>query len=501
MFSAKTYTARRHELRTKIGSGIILLPGNSLSPNNYPNNAYYFRQDSSFRYYFGLNVPSVVGVIDADTGEEALYGDDFTVEDIIWTGPQPTLREMGAGAGVTATFPMAELEKRLRRAISLGRRVHYLPPYRGETKFQLSALLGIKPALLHDYKSVDLMFAVAEMREKKSAEEVEEMERAFRIGYEMHTTAMRMCRPGVVERQIAGAIEGVAKSQGQGVSFPSIVSQHGETLHNLNADGVLEEGRLLLCDAGGETVEGYLHQLYFTYPQQGGTEALVKALIKRLSPKVKIHTGTEVLSVKKQQDIFIIETTKGSFSSERLVSTMPVNLLAKQYENTPEDIRKTAEELKYNSIVIAVVNVKPDAAKDNFAFMIADKEVKFHRLSKLDFLGRHYHKENSVSYMLEITYRKNDLTDLASDEEITQQIIDGLQKSGFISSQEDVNFTDLKRFEYAYVIYDLNHRRNMDKLKDYFKGEGINLNGRFGSFEYLNMDAVIKQSKQLADNF
>jgi len=246
MFSAKTYTARRHELRTKIGSGIILLPGNSLSPNNYPNNAYYFRQDSSFRYYFGLNVPSVVGVIDADTGEEALYGDDFTVEDIIWTGPQPTLREMGAGAGVTATFPMAELEKRLRRAISLGRRVHYLPPYRGETKLQLSALLGIKPALLHDYKSVDLMFAVAEMREKKSAEEVEEMERAFRIGYEMHTTAMRMCRPGVVERQIAGAIEGVAKSQGQGVSFPSIVSQHGETLHNLNADGVLEEGRLLL---------------------------------------------------------------------------------------------------------------------------------------------------------------------------------------------------------------------------------------------------------------
>ena len=134
MFSAKTYTARRHELRTKIGSGIILFPGNPLSPNNYPNNAYYFRQDSSFRYYFGLNVPSVVGVIDADTGEEALYGDDFTVEDIIWTGPQPTLREMGAGVGITATFPMAELEKRLRKAVALGRRVHYLPPYRGENQ-------------------------------------------------------------------------------------------------------------------------------------------------------------------------------------------------------------------------------------------------------------------------------------------------------------------------------------------------------------------------------
>lgn len=269
MFSAKTYSARRQELRAKIGSGIILLPGNPLTPNNYPNNAYYFRQDSSFRYYFGLNVPSVVGVIDADTGEEALYGDDFTVEDIIWTGPQPTLREMGEEAGVATTFPMAELEARLRTAVALGRRIHYLPPYRGETKLQLSALLGIEPALLHAYKSVDLMFAVAEMRETKSAEEIEAMERAFRIGYEMHLTAMKMCREGVVERQIAGAIEGIAKSAGQGVSFPSIVSQHGETLHNLNADGVLTPGRLLLCDAGAESVEGYCSDHTRTYPVSG----------------------------------------------------------------------------------------------------------------------------------------------------------------------------------------------------------------------------------------
>ena len=269
MFSAKTYTARRHELRTKIGSGIILLPGNPLTPNNYPNNAYYFRQDSTFRYYFGLNVPSLVGLIDADSGEEALYGDDFTVEDIIWTGPQPTLHELGAGVGVTATFPMAELEGRLRKAIALGRRIHYLPPYRGETKLQLSALLGIKPALLHDYKSVELMFAVAEMREKKSAEEIEAMERAFGIGYEMHTLAMRMCRAGVVEREIAGAIEGVAKSKGQGVSFPSIVSQHGETLHNLNSEGVLADGRLLLVDAGGENLMNYCSDHTRTYPVSG----------------------------------------------------------------------------------------------------------------------------------------------------------------------------------------------------------------------------------------
>lgn len=256
-------------LRTKIGSGIILLPGNQPAPNNYPNNAYYFRQDSSFLYYFGLNIPSLVGVIDCDSGEEALYGDDFTVEDIIWTGPQPTLRELGAEVGIAATFPTAELEARLRKAVALGRRIHYLPPYRGETKLQLSALLGIKPPMLHAYKSVDLMFAVAEMREKKSDEEIEAMERAFRIGYRMHTAAMQMCRPGVVEREIAGVIEGIAKSMGSGVSFPSIVSQHGETLHNLNADGVLEAGRLLLCDAGGETVDNYCSDHTRTYPVSG----------------------------------------------------------------------------------------------------------------------------------------------------------------------------------------------------------------------------------------
>ncbi len=269
MFAAETYAARRKVLCTKIDSGIVLLPGNLPAPNNYLNNAYYFRQDSTFLYYFGLNVPSLVGIVDIDSGEEVLYGDDFTVEDIIWTGSQPTLHDLGAEVGITATFPMAALEARLRKAIAQGRRIHYLPPYRGETKLQLSELLGIHPAALHEYKSVDLMFAVAEMRERKSAEEVEELERAFRIGYEMHTTAMRMCCPGVVEREIAGVIEGVAKSRELGVSFPSIVSQHGETLHNLNADGVLESGRLLLCDAGGEALSNYVSDHTRTYPVSG----------------------------------------------------------------------------------------------------------------------------------------------------------------------------------------------------------------------------------------
>lgn len=269
MFSAEIYRTRRAELRRKVGSGVILLPGNPLSPNNYPNNAYYFRQDSSFRYYFGLNVPALTGVIDADTGEEWLFGDDFTVEDIIWTGPQPLLRDMAAEVGIEKTAPAKELAALLRKAIALGRRIHYLPIYRAELKLQLSELLGIAPALLHDYKSVDLMLAVAEMREKKGPEEIEAMERAFHIGYAMHTTAMRMCRAGVVEREIVGALEGIARSMGQGVSFPSIVSQHGETLHNLNSEGVLENGRLLLCDAGGESLEGYCSDHTRTYPVSG----------------------------------------------------------------------------------------------------------------------------------------------------------------------------------------------------------------------------------------
>lgn len=269
MFAAKTYTSRREELLRRIGSGLILLPGNMLTPNNYPNNTYYFRQDSAFLYFFGLNIPSLVGLLDADSGESFLFGDDFTVEDIIWTGPQPTLKELGAKVNVSLTFPMKALEEKLRSAIAMGRKVHYLPPYRGETKLQISALLGIQPEMLHSYKSIDLMFAVAEMREKKSQEEIEELERAFHIGYKMHTTAMKMCRPGVVEREIAGTIEGISKAYGLGVSFPSIVTQHGETLHNLNCEGVLESGRLLLVDAGGESVNNYCSDHTRTYPVNG----------------------------------------------------------------------------------------------------------------------------------------------------------------------------------------------------------------------------------------
>ena len=269
MFSKETYVGRRAELCRRVGKGLILLPANPEVPNNYPNNTYYYRQDSTFRYYFGLDVPLLMGVLDAESGEAMLFGDDFTVEDIIWTGPMPTLSELGAEVGVEKCFPKAEVRTLLKKAIEQNRPVHYLPPYRAELKIELADLLGIRLAMLHERKSLDLMFAIAEMREKKSAEEVEALERAFKIGYQMHMTAMRMCRPGIVEREIAGRVEGIAKSYGQGVSFPTIVTQHGEILHNHNHDGVLEAGRLLLVDGGGESVEGYCSDHTRTYPVSG----------------------------------------------------------------------------------------------------------------------------------------------------------------------------------------------------------------------------------------
>ncbi|MBQ9137103.1 MAG: aminopeptidase P N-terminal domain-containing protein [Alistipes sp.] len=269
MFSATTYAARRAELCRRIGSGLILIPGNWEAPYNYPNNAYHFRQDGTFIYYFGLTLPQFFGAIDAQTGEAVIFGDDVTVDDIIWMGPQPTVAELSAKVGVTKSYPLSALADFVSQAVKSGQQVHYLPPYRGQTTLLLCSLLGKSPEELHRDKSVELMFAVAGMREVKSAEEIEAMERAFHIGYDMHTTAMKMCRAGVVEREIAGAIEGVALSRGGGISFTSIVSQHGETLHNHNYDGVLENGRLLLVDAGAESVENYCSDHTRTYPVSG----------------------------------------------------------------------------------------------------------------------------------------------------------------------------------------------------------------------------------------
>ena len=269
MFTADIYSARRAELRRRVGKGIILLPGNVESPFNYPNNTFHFRQDSTFMYFFGHSVPALAGVIDAESGEETLYGDDFTVDDIIWMGPQPTIRDFADRVGVAGAKPMASLTADVQRAIALGREVHYLPPYRGETKLMLSDLLGIHPSMLHARKSWDLLFAVAQMRERKGAEEIAALEEAFEIGYQMHTAAMRYTRPGRTEHEVAGIVDGMALRYGTGVSFTTILSQHGEVLHNHDHSGTMQAGRLLLCDAGGEHLNGYVSDHTRTFPVDG----------------------------------------------------------------------------------------------------------------------------------------------------------------------------------------------------------------------------------------
>ena len=269
MFKKDCYIERRNRLRKKIKSGLVLIPGNSEVPVNYPANTGHFRQDSNFLYFFGLNQPDYVGVLDVEADNDCIYGNDYSLDDIIWMGNVPSLREQAEQVGITSTYSLRELQLTIQNAVRQGRKIHFLPQYRAANKLFLQTLLGIDITAQPDYVSRELLQAVVSLREIKTHEEVEEIERACDIGYEMHTTAMRICREHLYERDIAGAIEGVALSRGAGVSFHSIVSQHGETLHNHNHAGKLENGRLLLIDAGAETVLNYCGDNTRTFPVSG----------------------------------------------------------------------------------------------------------------------------------------------------------------------------------------------------------------------------------------
>ena len=269
LFSKNTYVERRARLRQLVGHGLIVLMGNNESPMNYPSNTYKFRQDSSFLYFFGQHRDGLVGVIDADSGAETLLGDEIDIDDIVWYGEVTSVVQMAEECGVAHTAPMAALTEMVAQAQKAGRKVHFLPPYRHETMIRLHDLLGIHPSQQRDAASQELIQAVIQLRLVKSAEEIEELERAAAIGYEMHTTAMRLCRPGVTEAYIGGVLDGIAASHGSMVSFQSIVSMHGEILHGYPSARPLEAGRLLLCDAGAETREHYCSDHTRTTPISG----------------------------------------------------------------------------------------------------------------------------------------------------------------------------------------------------------------------------------------
>lgn len=264
MFSKNTYAQRRAELKRLVGEGIIVLFGNNEAPCNYPANGYApFRQDSSFIYYFGQHRDGLVGIIDVDNDEEWLIGDDIDIEDIVWMGFVPSVSELAAEVGVAKTAPMKQLESLVK-----GRSVHFLPPYRHDTKIQIMDLLGIHPAQQKEAASLKLIQAVVKMRATKSAEEIAYIEAACDVGYVMHTTAQLLIKPGITERFVAGQVDGIARSLAGGNSFATIFSQHGEIMHGSPSDAPLEDGRLVLCDAGCE-LDDYCSDHTRTMPVNG----------------------------------------------------------------------------------------------------------------------------------------------------------------------------------------------------------------------------------------
>ena len=258
MFDKATYVSRRAKLKELVKDGIIILFGNNESPCNFPANGYYpFRQDSSFLYYFGLNRDGLVGVIDIDNDKETLVGNDIDIEDIVWYGSVDSVSDMAAKVGVANTAPMKSLKLICNEAMRQKRHIHFLPPYRHDIMIQIFDLLGIHPVQQKESASMELIKAVVKMRSTKEQQEIEELERAAVIGYKMHTTAMRLTKPGVTEKFIGGQVDGTANSYGAMVSFPTIFSQHGEIMHGNPSMAELESGRLVLCDAGAETINNY----------------------------------------------------------------------------------------------------------------------------------------------------------------------------------------------------------------------------------------------------
>ena len=270
MFSKETYISRRARLRELVNSGIIILFGNNESPCNYPANGYYpFRQDSSFLYFFGQNRDGLVGVIDVDNATETLIGNDIDIEDIVWYGAVDSIKDMAEQVGVGNTAPMSELRNICDKAVSQNRKIHFLPPYRHDTMIVISDLLGIHPYKQKESASLELINAVVKLRSVKEQQEIEEIERACEIGYEMHTLAMRLTKPGITEKFIGGQMTGIAQSLGAMTSFSTIFTQHGEIMHGCPSMEKLQEGRLVLCDAGAETINNYCSDNTRTYPVNG----------------------------------------------------------------------------------------------------------------------------------------------------------------------------------------------------------------------------------------
>ncbi len=286
MFGAEVYVNRRRALlgqmasRTAEGNrGIAVFLGNVEAAMNYRGNDYKFRQDSNFLYFWGIGEPGFAAVLDLDGGSECLYGNDVDLDDIIWMGPQPSVASKGVLVGCSRTLPLADFFADVADAVSAGRPVHYLPPARYYQQMTLAGLTGTDPAAVRRvapmdadgglHASEELVKSVVALRLVKEQCEIDEIDAACRIGYEMHTEARRGCKPGVIEQEIVGRMEGITYSKGWGPSFPTILSQNGETLHNHSHHQIITPGRLLVVDAGAESNTHYASDFTRTYPCSG----------------------------------------------------------------------------------------------------------------------------------------------------------------------------------------------------------------------------------------
>lgn len=266
MFKSSTYIERRSKLKTRISSGIILILGNSESPMNYLDNTYHFRQDSSFLYFFGLDHPDLIGMIDIDKNQEIIFGNDLTIDDIVWMGVKPTINERASQVDISATYALNKLESIIQEAQRKNRKIHFLPPYRPENKIKLFELLNIKPSQASELASIELVKAVVDQRNYKSDEEIAEIEKAVNVTVDMHLAGMRMARPGMKESEVAAVVHEIALASGGNISFPIIATIHGETLHNHYHGNTIKSGDLFLLDAGAETSMHYAGDMSSSFP-------------------------------------------------------------------------------------------------------------------------------------------------------------------------------------------------------------------------------------------
>lgn len=269
MFEKDIYIERRRNLQEKLNPDLLLFIGNNESPSNYADNTFTYRQDSNFLYYFGIDLPGFAALIDLDSNTSILYGTEFTVDDIIWMGPQPRLDELAEMSGIDRSESFDKLATVLSEAVKKGRKIHFLPQYRAEHFALVGNFLGLKSEIVNNYVSKEFVNVVIDQRSKKSDEEIAELDKAVDIAYRMHTSAMKMAKPGLTEKKIAGMIEGIALSLGAGLSFRPIVSVNGHILHNHKHENILKAGQLLVNDSGAETDLHYASDITRTIPVGG----------------------------------------------------------------------------------------------------------------------------------------------------------------------------------------------------------------------------------------